>query len=50
MILHLINDEKIVNRTIESYEAVLNNENVFIVFCNKGSGNFSCSVGTEIEK
>ena len=29
MILHLINDE-----------AVLNNENVFIVFCNKGSGNF----------
>ena len=40
MILHLINDEKIVNRTIESYEAVLNNENVFIVFCNKGSGNF----------
>lgn len=40
MILHLINDEKIVNRTIESYEAVLNNENVFIVFCNKSSGNF----------
>jgi dTDP-N-acetylfucosamine:lipid II N-acetylfucosaminyltransferase len=40
MILHLINDEKIVDRTIESYEAVLNNKNVFIVFCNKGSGNF----------
>lgn len=35
MILHLINDEKIVNRTIESYEAVLNNENVFIVFAIK---------------
>lgn len=37
MILHLINDEKIVNRTIESYDSVLNNENVFIVFCNKDS-------------
>lgn len=40
MILHLINDEKIVNRTIESYDSVLNNENIFIVFCNKDSGHF----------
>ena len=40
MILHLINDEKIVNRTIESYEEVLSKENVFIVFCNKDSDSF----------
>lgn len=35
MILHLVEDEKVINRTIENFEAVFPNHNLFLCFCNK---------------
>jgi len=36
MILHLVHDEKIINRTIDLFETAFPNENLFIVFTRKG--------------
>lgn len=37
MILHLVNDEKIINRTIDLFEASFPGDNLFVVFCKRAN-------------
>jgi hypothetical protein len=40
MILHLVNDEKVINRTIENFEMVYPNQNFYLCFCKKGKDGY----------
>lgn len=39
MILHLVDDEKVINRAIDFFEKALPGQNIYLCFCNKDSNN-----------